>query len=96
MMMVSIFSPFYSERLYPQSEHVRFAEPFPIVSSYRIRTSGRLEFCSKRLRRSGSAVTLAGKVPNAAVRADAATEARAVKSVVRLNNELQVKAPPTS
>jgi osmotically-inducible protein OsmY len=40
-------------------------------------------------------VTLAGEVPNADVKADAGREARAVKGVVRLNNELQVKAPPT-
>ena len=40
-------------------------------------------------------VTLAGEVPNADVKADAATEARAVKGVVRLNNELQIKSPPT-
>jgi osmotically-inducible protein OsmY len=41
-------------------------------------------------------VTLAGEVPNADVKADAANEARAVKGVVRLNNELQVKFPPAS
>ena len=41
-------------------------------------------------------VTLAGEVPNAAVKTDAAMEARAVKGVLRLNNELQVKNPPTS
>src|SRR5512132_860995 len=40
-------------------------------------------------------VTLAGEVPNADVKADAAAEARAVKGVVRVNNELQVKAPPS-
>jgi osmotically-inducible protein OsmY len=40
-------------------------------------------------------VTLSGEVPNADVKADAATEARAVKGVVRLNNELQIKSPPT-
>jgi osmotically-inducible protein OsmY len=40
-------------------------------------------------------VTLAGEVPNADVKADAGREARAVKGVVRLNNELQVKSPPT-
>jgi osmotically-inducible protein OsmY len=41
-------------------------------------------------------VTLAGEVPNAAVKADAGHEARAVKGVVRVNNELQVKVPATS
>ena len=41
-------------------------------------------------------VTLAGEVPNAAVKADAAAEAHAVNGVVRVNNNLQVKAPPTS
>jgi osmotically-inducible protein OsmY len=41
-------------------------------------------------------VTLAGEVPNAAVKADAVAEARAVKGVVRVHDELQVKAPPTS
>ena len=41
-------------------------------------------------------VTLAGEVPNDAVKADAATETLAVKGVLRLHNELQVKAPPTS
>ncbi len=41
-------------------------------------------------------VTLAGEVPNAKVKADAATEAHAVKGVVHLNNNLQIKAPPTT
>ena len=41
-------------------------------------------------------VTLAGEVPNAGVKADAAAEARAVKGVVLIHNELQVKAPATS
>ena len=41
-------------------------------------------------------VTLAGEVPNAAVKADAGAEASAVKGIVRVHDELQVKAPPTS
>jgi osmotically-inducible protein OsmY len=41
-------------------------------------------------------VTLAGEVPNATVKADAAAETLAVKGVLGLHNELQVKAPPTS
>ena len=41
-------------------------------------------------------VTLAGEVPNAQVKADAEAEARAVNGVVRVHNELQVKAPPSS
>ncbi len=41
-------------------------------------------------------VTLAGEVPNAKVKADAEAEARAVNGVVRVNNNLQIKAPPTS
>ena len=36
-------------------------------------------------------VTLAGEVPNAQVRLDAADEARKVAGVVRVNNNLQVK-----
>ena len=40
-------------------------------------------------------VTLAGEVPNAGVKKDAEAEARAVKGVVRVHNELQVKVPPT-
>jgi len=38
-------------------------------------------------------VTLAGEVPNAGVKADAADEARKVNGVVRVNNNLQVKVP---
>jgi osmotically-inducible protein OsmY len=41
-------------------------------------------------------VTLAGEVPNAAVKADAGHEAHAVKGVVRVHNELQVKVPAAS
>ena len=41
-------------------------------------------------------VTLAGEVPNASVKADAADEARKVEGVVRVNNNLQVKNPPSS
>jgi len=40
-------------------------------------------------------VTLAGEVPNAQVKGDAQTEARTVSGVVRVINNLQVKAPPT-
>jgi len=39
-------------------------------------------------------VTLAGEVPNAQVKADAGAEARSVNGVVRVVNNLQVKAPP--
>jgi osmotically-inducible protein OsmY len=41
-------------------------------------------------------VTLAGEVPNASVKTEAAAEARGVKGVVRVHNELQVMVPPTS
>jgi osmotically-inducible protein OsmY len=41
-------------------------------------------------------VTLAGEVPNAQVKADAAAEARMVNGVVRVINNLQVKNPPSS
>ena len=41
-------------------------------------------------------VTLAGEVPNAQVKADAAAEAVSVKGVVRVVNNLQIKNPPTS
>lgn len=41
-------------------------------------------------------VTLAGEVPNAMVKADAESEARSVKGVVRVINNLQVKSPQTS
>ncbi len=41
-------------------------------------------------------VTLAGEVPNAGVRTDAETETRAVNGVLRVHNELQIKAPHTS
>ena len=41
-------------------------------------------------------VTLAGEVPNADVKANAETEALAVNGVLRVHNELQVKAPPTT
>lgn len=40
-------------------------------------------------------VTLAGEVPNAQVKMDAADEARKVDGVVRVNNNLQVKNPPS-
>ncbi len=40
-------------------------------------------------------VTLAGEVPNAKVKAEAEDEARSVKGVVRVINNLQVKTPPT-
>jgi len=40
-------------------------------------------------------VTLAGEVPNAQVKADAASEARKVSGVVRVINNLQVKSPPS-
>jgi len=39
-------------------------------------------------------VTLAGEVPNAQVKAEAEQEARSVPGVVRVINNLQVKAPP--
>ena len=39
-------------------------------------------------------VTLAGEVPNAQVKAEAEQEARSVEGVVRVINNLQVKAPP--
>jgi osmotically-inducible protein OsmY len=41
-------------------------------------------------------VTLAGEVPNAKVKADAEAEARSVKGVRRVVNNLQVSKPPTS
>jgi osmotically-inducible protein OsmY len=41
-------------------------------------------------------VTLAGEVPNAAVKADAQSEARMVSGVVRVINNLQVKSPPVA
>jgi len=41
-------------------------------------------------------VTLAGEVPNAQVKADAEAEARSVEGVVKVNNNLQVKRPPSS
>jgi len=41
-------------------------------------------------------VTLAGEVPNAAVKADAQTEARMVSGVVRVINNLQIKSPPAA
>ncbi|HEX9303029.1 MAG TPA: BON domain-containing protein [Thermoanaerobaculia bacterium] len=40
-------------------------------------------------------VTLAGQVPNAQVKADAEREARTVDGVRGVNNNLQVKNPPT-
>lgn len=40
-------------------------------------------------------VTLAGEVPNAKVKAEAEAEARTVKGVVKVINNLQVKTPPT-
>ncbi len=40
-------------------------------------------------------VTLAGEVANAEVKADAETEARSVDGVKGVNNNLQVKSPPT-
>ena len=39
-------------------------------------------------------VTLAGEVPNAQVKAEAEAETRSVAGVVRVINNLQVKAPP--
>ncbi len=41
-------------------------------------------------------VTLAGEVPNAQVKAEAEAEARSVKGVVKVINNLQVKTPPTA
>ncbi len=41
-------------------------------------------------------VTLAGEVPNAKVKADAEAEARSVKGVVKVVNNLQVTTTPTS
>jgi len=40
-------------------------------------------------------VTLAGEVPNPQVKAEAAQEAQSVSGVVRVINNLQVKAPPS-
>ncbi len=40
-------------------------------------------------------VTLAGEVPNAQVKADADREARSVNGVKGINNNLQVKNPPS-
>ena len=40
-------------------------------------------------------VTLAGEVPNAQVKAEAEREARSVDGVRGVNNNLQVKNPPT-
>jgi osmotically-inducible protein OsmY len=40
-------------------------------------------------------VTLAGEVPNAQVKADAEAAVREVKGVKGVNNNLQVKSPPT-
>lgn len=40
-------------------------------------------------------VTLAGEVANAQVKADAEAEARSVDGVKGVNNNLQVKSPPT-
>jgi osmotically-inducible protein OsmY len=40
-------------------------------------------------------VTLAGEVPNAQVKAEAVQEARSVSGVVRVIDNLQVKAPPS-
>lgn len=41
-------------------------------------------------------VTLAGEVPNAQVKAEAEAEARSVKGVSKVVNNLQVKTPPSS
>jgi osmotically-inducible protein OsmY len=41
-------------------------------------------------------VTLAGEVPNAQVKADAEAAVRSVKGVKGVNNNLQVKSPPSS
>jgi len=40
-------------------------------------------------------VTMAGEVPNAKVKAEAEEEARSVKGVTKVVNNLQVKSPPT-
>ena len=40
-------------------------------------------------------VTLAGEVPNAQVKADAEAAVRSVNGVKGVNNNLQVKSPPT-
>ena len=40
-------------------------------------------------------VTLAGEVANAAVKADAEKETRSVDGVKGVNNNLQIKSPPT-
>lgn len=40
-------------------------------------------------------VTLAGEVPNQQVKADAEAAVRSVKGVKSVNNNLQVKSPPT-
>ena len=40
-------------------------------------------------------VTLAGEVPNATVKPDAEAEARSVKGVVKVVNNLQIKTPPS-
>lgn len=40
-------------------------------------------------------VTLAGEVPNAQVKADAEAAVRSVKGVKGVNNNLQIKSPPT-
>jgi osmotically-inducible protein OsmY len=40
-------------------------------------------------------VTLAGEVPNAQVKADAAAEAASVSGVKKVNNNLMVKSPAT-
>ena len=40
-------------------------------------------------------VTLAGEVPNAEVKREAEREARGVKGVTKVINNLQVKAPPS-
>lgn len=40
-------------------------------------------------------VTLAGQVPNAQVKADAEAAVRSVKGVKGVNNNLQVKSPPS-
>ncbi|HEX5134104.1 MAG TPA: BON domain-containing protein [Thermoanaerobaculia bacterium] len=40
-------------------------------------------------------VTLAGEVPNAKVKSDAEAAVRSVKGVKGVNNNLQIKSPPT-
>jgi hyperosmotically inducible periplasmic protein len=40
-------------------------------------------------------VTLAGEVPNAQVKADAEAAVRSIKGVKGVNNNLQVKSPPS-